>query len=600
MTTAIVEAEIARFLGSPHEEVLCISGDWGIGKTYAWKEYLRAAELSGSIALGRYAYVSLFGLSSLADLRNAITENTVATRDAQAVPDVAGLRQRLRVAEKWIRKSRPLIEIASASFRIKDAGDALYRAAFLGVRSQVICFDDLERAGETLKMRDILGLTSLLREERKCKVVLLLNKERADENARKVLQQQLEKVVDTFLVFDPTSAEAIGIAVKGTDPVSKTLAKCLLQLQIRNIRVIKKIERLTKQLVTALSGFDRRLIDQAIATLTLAGWSFFQPDDAPSTEFLQSFNQFAGLMAKRDVESPEHAKWRGVLKEYGYSSTDELDEVIIAGVQVGYFVEADLRNAADIVNKRLQEQGKDNSYSEAWGLYHRNFNIADDVVLDAMEKGIEENLTSLTPVNMNAGIRFLRRYGREDQASRLVESYIDANADVPRFFSRQNRLFFDDPVDPQLLSRLERGRAALLQARDPATVLKRMASNEGFNPEDDLPLFSAMTTAQLVQLLDDHAGEHIKSMAEWLARLAKQPGGEALLKKVEAAFAIMASRSRMREDRLRSWGLLPSEPPKATIAKSTKKRRRSSWRVELRRLHRDGGVRPRPAARPRK
>ncbi|WP_294195714.1 hypothetical protein [uncultured Sphingomonas sp.] len=590
MTIAIVEAEIARFLASRDEEVLCISGDWGIGKTYAWKEYLKAAERSGAIGLERYAYVSLFGLNSLGDLRNAITENTVVTRDAEAVPDVAGLRKRLRKAEKWIRKSRPLIEIASASFRIKDAGDALYRAAFLGVRSQIVCFDDLERAGETLKMRDILGLASLLREERKCKVVLLLNKERVDEAAQKVLQQQLEKVVDTFLVFNPTSAEAISITIKGTDPVSATLARSLLSLRIRNIRVIKKVERLTGQLVAALDGFDQRVIDQAISTLALAGWSFFQPDDAPSTEFLRSFNQFSGLMGKKDAEPSIQATWRTVLRDYGYGSTDELDAAIIAGVQTGYFVDTEVRAGAEIVSRRLQDQGKDSSFSEAWSLYHRKFNVPDDVVLDAMEKGIEENLSSLTPANMNAGVRFLRRYGRDIRASELIKQYIDENAHTPNFFSRQNRLFFDDPVDPQLLSRLEQGRTALLGARDPATVLKNMATNKDFDPERDLPLFSALTIAQLVQLLDDHAGEEIKGMAEWLARLARQPGGEALLKKVEAAFAIMAARSRMRADRLRSWSLLPAEQVESTPAKPSRRRRRSAWRIDLRRLHRNGGA----------
>lgn len=181
MSTAIVRAEIDRFLRSPAPEVLCISGRWGVGKTYAWQHFVRETEASGGIAMRRYAYVSLFGLNSLAELRNSIVEDTIVLKGDLASPNVASLHDALRRGERFARQSRPAIEIATSFFRMKDAGDALYRAAFLTVRDQIICFDDLERAGKALEFRDILGLASMLREQRNCKVVLLMNKEKAEE-----------------------------------------------------------------------------------------------------------------------------------------------------------------------------------------------------------------------------------------------------------------------------------------------------------------------------------------------------------------------------------------------------------------------------------
>jgi hypothetical protein len=35
MSTAIVRSEIERFLKSPAPEVLCVSGPWGVGKTFS-------------------------------------------------------------------------------------------------------------------------------------------------------------------------------------------------------------------------------------------------------------------------------------------------------------------------------------------------------------------------------------------------------------------------------------------------------------------------------------------------------------------------------------------------------------------------------------
>lgn len=165
MSKSNVRAEIERFLRSPSPEVLCISGRWGVGKTYSWQTFLREEEGAGRLGVDRHAYVSLFGLNNLCELRSAIVENTVvAGRPSQ--PDASSLHGMLREGERFARRSRPALEVAAGFFRMKDAGDALYRAAFLTVRGQLVCFDDLERAGKSLEMRDVLGLASMLREQR--------------------------------------------------------------------------------------------------------------------------------------------------------------------------------------------------------------------------------------------------------------------------------------------------------------------------------------------------------------------------------------------------------------------------------------------------
>ena len=74
-TTAVVQAEIARFLQSKEPEVIAISGDWGVGKTYTWNASLAEVRRKNSNGLGRYSYVSLFGISSLDSLKLAIFEN---------------------------------------------------------------------------------------------------------------------------------------------------------------------------------------------------------------------------------------------------------------------------------------------------------------------------------------------------------------------------------------------------------------------------------------------------------------------------------------------------------------------------------------------
>src|SRR5947209_5706161 len=81
---APIEAEIRRFLADGIPEVLCIRGDWGVGKTYAWKKFLKDALAKRDVKLNTYSYGSLFGLSSIRDLRRAIFENQVTLSLAES------------------------------------------------------------------------------------------------------------------------------------------------------------------------------------------------------------------------------------------------------------------------------------------------------------------------------------------------------------------------------------------------------------------------------------------------------------------------------------------------------------------------------------
>src|ERR1700722_627096 len=74
-STNAVQSEIKRFLKSAEPEVLCVVGEWGVGKTYNWQTSLDRLRSERAIGLSRYSYVSLFGINSLEGLKNSIFEN---------------------------------------------------------------------------------------------------------------------------------------------------------------------------------------------------------------------------------------------------------------------------------------------------------------------------------------------------------------------------------------------------------------------------------------------------------------------------------------------------------------------------------------------
>lgn len=67
------------------------------------------------------------------------------------------------------------------------------------VNNQIVCIDDLDRRRANIRIDDILGLVTSLRDERHCNVVLLLNEEKLDD--KDIFDCHFEKAIDSKLNF---------------------------------------------------------------------------------------------------------------------------------------------------------------------------------------------------------------------------------------------------------------------------------------------------------------------------------------------------------------------------------------------------------------
>jgi hypothetical protein len=262
-------------------------------------------------------------------------------------------------------------------------------------------------------------------------------------------------------------------------------------------------------------------------------------------------------MFGKDERPPVEMEWQSVVTAYGYTSTDDLDREIIAGIRLGYFDYANLKAAEAEKLAQQDREAKGGKFSAAWRLYHDTLDLPDEVILDAMYEGAREDLSFITPLNMNSAVRFLREHGREEQASELVRLYVEAHRTDGDFFRRWDRFFGNDPTDAEFIGAMEAGRAAIVDARDPAQMLKAMARSSGFNPAEDSALLSKLTADELVELFDSNSGEELKGMVEWAHRLSRQPGADLLKERFDEAVAKIAARSPMRASKLRSWGVFP-------------------------------------------
>lgn len=265
-TTGIVVSEIERFLKTSDPEVLCITGKWGVGKTFTWQTIFDRLRMRKEISLHRYSYVSLFGISSLDALKASIFENMefLSAEGRSAIDTLKiGVNQGLKV-------SKPLLDAVSLLPYIGGAISKAQPYLFGAIRNQIICVDDLERASG-VSVKDVFGLISFLREQRSCKVILLLNEERLDGDSGTQFSSYFEKVVDAKLVFEPTAVDAAEVAL-GKDYLSNQIREYSVKLGIRNIRVIKKIERMISMVLPLIERFGPEMVKQTVHTLTLFGW----------------------------------------------------------------------------------------------------------------------------------------------------------------------------------------------------------------------------------------------------------------------------------------------------------------------------------------
>src|SRR5690348_13788658 len=179
MNAKQLSLELSRFLRTEDPEVLCISGKWGVGKTYTWNHYLKNAKENRRIKLKRYAYVSLFGLKTLNDFKYALYEATKPVGDIGEElqwddfnPENTSNLDLKNIRDKFERPVRRIFSFLTNIPLLQNYIGISDSILFYTVRNQLICIDDLERAGSGLDVLDVFGLVSFLKEERKCRVVL--------------------------------------------------------------------------------------------------------------------------------------------------------------------------------------------------------------------------------------------------------------------------------------------------------------------------------------------------------------------------------------------------------------------------------------------
>ncbi|HEY8126908.1 MAG TPA: P-loop NTPase fold protein [Methylocystis sp.] len=550
MTTSMemTKAEITRFLGGNEPAVLCVTGEWGVGKTFLWKSVLDDLRKSNGLSLTRYSYVSLFGLNSLDDVKSSLFENMEWLDQ-----DPTNFAQKGKAGAQALgARAKKLSELAGALPWVGQAFTKARSLYFSLIQNQIVCIDDLERRSKNLEVKDVLGLISFLREHRKCKVALLLNSQKLGDK-KDEFEGLLEKVIEAKVVLAPTAAESASIALPAQDAISIALQAHCETLGIRNIRVIKQIERLARRVDELLIEFPQPIRDQAIHSLTLFGWAKYDRENSPKLEFLKTSSVKRYLSEK--PLSKEEAAWTSLLSKYKFGRADDFDLALMNYVDSMILEVDDVQDQARALQEQQRLGALNGTLEAAWRAYHESFDDDEDRVVQELVTGTKKSYEITSLSNLNVVVSLLKGLGREVEAGDLLKFFAE-NRNDSGYWNSQNDPFERGPLDPDINAVIEQKKPTEPKDFDVAAGLIR--AGKDYDPETiaRLAAVSAQTYCDLISAARGGRKEDLVLSALEFRRIANASDDmRRVVSLMEDALRMVGRKSRLNAMRIRKYGV---------------------------------------------
>lgn len=560
---------IRDFLLNNCAEVLSIKGDWGVGKTYFWNEAINQAKDKPNFCREKYCYVSLFGITSIEQLKSMIFENLTEKTQIDKGFSIENLKQNIdKLVKQWgwrgITKSRKFFSFVRAPLNVEPW---LFSLAFGLVQNTLICLDDFERKGDTLTAKEVLGLISHLK-GCKCKIALILSDTNFDDESKQAFAQFREKVVDMEVRFSPTPAESAAVVFKTSSEIGTQLSTFTNTLQVSNIRVLQRIKRAADITVPLLRDFKPQITYAALQTLALFGWSFYShthDKKVPSYSYVTSFGYHFG-----GEKTEQQQGWDALLREYGFRATDKLDLALSSLIENGFIDEDLVRMEAEKLNQQIIATNSIDAFSEAWDIFYSFHNDDDEEkVVSTFESLLTKHLLFISPLNLNGVIELLRELNRDELVSKLIDLYVAARGNEKEIFNySRNMLPFGIKPDEELTRKFNLKLASLEKTPTLESALAHIAQEQGWSSAQEEVLASA-TPDDFYRIFKSVTSKTLHSYIQATLRFGQWDGASdhqrAITKNAKKALLRISSESRINRIRVKRYGIYEEEPPSLPI-----------------------------------
>lgn len=560
MSVKTVNDVITRVLKEPAPKVVAIKGAWGCGKTRAWQNLI--ADLRGECHRQEYSYASLFGMTSINQLRTALVANiqSISMNARSADEYVDPLAIRIRDIRRSSRRFHDKIKAAIEHLPFgKIATIAIDTVLPFLIKDQVICLDDFERMGKSIAPDELLGFISELKEQYNCQVVLVFNEEKLTDDQKKLYQDYREKVIDVELSYAPTVDEALQIALPDDLPCRGQLATHCAKLQIRNIRILFKLAELMRLIYPVIAHFCQEVRDQLAQTLTLLVWLEYGDigtRDRPDLEFYAHWNSAPWFLHRHQdnrglTESQLH--WDKVISSYGLTYLDDFDRSIYQVIRNGYLEESQIEQRAQHLNQVLVQSGARDTYLQAWDMVHESFDDNEAAAIQRLLDTHRERIDLLGAGELDWTLAFLRRFGRNEAADALLEAFIGAHQNETERFNLEAYRSFTALTDPRLRERFQAVYDAAMARNQPTLeqALRLMLEQDGYSGRNTQRVREA-SQAEFYALFKASRGPDLKKIIRLCLEYSASPASQAP-SPAEQALQQLAEESHLNAYRVESF-----------------------------------------------
>lgn len=551
MSLEQIKAVAENFISDTHNELLVIKGKWGAGKTFFWRALIEESQRKKCVGRDYYSYVSLFGINSLEELNNSILASRVDSRPTKIQQKLDTLTANLKSLAKGLENIPAIRDYTGGMI-----------SAFLHhlLDNTLVCFDDLERRGDGLAIKDIFGLAFVLKEQRGCKVALIMNEEGLDDDERKQLKLHGEKIIDREILFSITVEEAFSYIFPPSFPRRELIRECCLVLNVKNIRTLQRIKRFVEDIVPHLRGMEEEVAESVSRSLVLFVWSYYeQGSGAPPLGFVLKYSPVSNYIAKQNKTelSPSEKEWNEILSSYNYFHTDAVDKCLAEFVETGYVDKTNLERELDKNNKQAQVQQGQASLSKAWDIYRSSFDDNEEAFIETLVNTCRSNIKIISPSNLHSVVTALREFERDALANSLVDEYFsqhNSEEEIVALRLSKGTIFVNDIKDEYLLDRLNViWTSDEFDKRPLAEVVKSLTSRSGWN-EDDVRRLDSFSVDDYY---DFFKAEHSPILYQYIRKCLEigrfEDGAgryKSIGEKVKGALLKLASESRINRKRV--------------------------------------------------
>ncbi len=198
----------------------------------------------------KYAYVSLFGINSLEELKLKIATEVISTKSNKDLYPI-------------LKKLSKVISDSGTGFSFSISSSIISSLILNSLENILVCLDDIERRSKDLPISEVMGLINYLVEEKNCTVLCLLNKKEVND---KNYENYKEKVFTQEFSID----ESLDLVHSFFSDNDHNIIQNFYQLfGIKNIRFYKKVLSFYSDLLNKLENETLSLLSQQIILKSL-------------------------------------------------------------------------------------------------------------------------------------------------------------------------------------------------------------------------------------------------------------------------------------------------------------------------------------------